>query len=84
MHRRPSLVLLLLACAALVQGGFRRADWTLPAGFNVETYSGDAGSVPNARSLALSGNSRLNGPVITYVSSLNFGGNPTDVSGGRD
>lgn len=80
MHRRPSLVLLLLACAALVQGGFRRADWTLPAGFNVETYSGDAGSVPNARSLALSGNSRLNGPVITYVSSLNFGGNPTDIS----
>ncbi|KAL4438194.1 hypothetical protein ABPG77_010555 [Micractinium sp. CCAP 211/92] len=64
---------------ALGQAGFRRTDWTLPAGFNVETYSGDAGSAPNARSLALSGNSRLNGPVITYVSSMSFGGTLTDI-----
>ncbi len=78
MRSRPSLVLLLVS-AVCAQAGFRRTDWTLPAGFNVETYSGDAGSAPNARSLALSGNSRLNGPVITYVSSMSFGGTPTDV-----
>lgn len=79
MRQLQSLAL-LLACAVCAEAGFRRSDWTLAAGFNVELYSGDAGSVSNARSLALSGNSKLNGPVITYVSSMDFGGKPTDVS----
>ncbi|KAL4448480.1 hypothetical protein ABPG75_005699 [Micractinium tetrahymenae] len=79
MQRRLSLAL-LFTYAACAQAGFRRADWTLPAGFNVEPYSGDAGSVPSARSLALSGNSRLNGPHIVYASSLSFGGHPMDIS----
>lgn len=71
----PLLCLLFTRCTA-----FRRADWTLPAGFNVEPYSPGDMPMPNARSLALSQASRPNGPWITFVSSMSFGGAPKSVS----
>lgn len=56
--------------------------WTLPAGFVVQPYHD--GKVKFARSLAASGNSKLGGPVITYVSALGlFGGdtkNPQNIT----
>lgn len=75
-----SLVLAAL-CLCAVQAAFNRSDWTLPTGFNIELYAGSSGSVPNARSLALSGASKLTGPWITYVSAMSFGGQPMNVSG---
>lgn len=41
------------------------STWTLPAGFVVQPYHD--GKVKFARSLAVSGNSKLGGPWITYV-----------------
>lgn len=49
----------------------RPADWTLPAGFNIELYT--PSQVFGARAMAVSGNSHVNGPIITYVGS--YGGN---------
>lgn len=48
------------------------ADWTLPEGFDIELYVAGTEPVPKARSLAISGASQPNGPVITYVSSISF------------
>jgi uncharacterized OB-fold protein len=36
------------------------------------THTCADGNIPNARSLAVSGNSKVTGPVITYVSALTF------------
>lgn len=65
----------LPACSA-----FNRSDWTLPQGFDIELYA--PGRVENARSLALSGNSKPNGPWITYISAMSFAGKPQSVSAG--
>ncbi|KAI7835674.1 hypothetical protein COHA_010413 [Chlorella ohadii] len=68
--------LVMLGCLALsispAAAAFNRSDWTLPEGFNIEPYVAGSEPVPLARSLALSGASQPNGPVITYVSSNSF------------
>lgn len=57
---------------------FNASQWTLPMGFSIEPYF--PGNIASARSLALSGNSAANGPVITYVSAMSFAGKPMSVS----
>lgn len=76
--------LLLVASGTILRparSAFNRADWTLPQGFDIELYA--PGRVENARSLALSGNSKPNGPWITYISAMSFAGKPQSVSAGR-
>ncbi len=60
LERHPTILAMAPPTAA------PHADWTLPAGFNIELYFP---RVFVARSLAVSGNSQANGPVIAYVGS---------------
>lgn len=83
------LVLLLLVVGILVEARaasvFRRNEWHLPEGFNVEPFVPGVGNmVSNARSLSLSGGSKLNGPTIAYVGSVSYADVPMNVraSGG--
>ncbi len=78
------ILFVALAACLLVLARLRGAaaldisQWTLPAGFAITRYFN--GSIPKARSLSISGASRAQGPVITYVSSLNFADTPMNVS----
>ncbi|KAI7837423.1 hypothetical protein COHA_008735 [Chlorella ohadii] len=65
-RKKPCALLVLLALLCARAAAFTRSDWTLPAGFNIELYFP---RVFVARSMALSGNSQANGPVIVYVGS---------------
>lgn len=65
------LALVLLAAQHYTAAAIDASLWTLPDGFQVADYfspNGTNGPQPvKARSLALSGNSKATGPVITYV-----------------
>lgn len=70
--RKQVALLLLVAALCCPCSAFRRSDWTLAdPGLEIEPYA-VTGAVPSARSLALSSNSKPNGPWITYASSMSF------------